>query len=298
MPSEAFDNIVALLGAAKASPDTDLADLRAGYAMMGAMVPVDDTVDVEPGDLGGVAGDWLTPIAADEGRVVVYFHGGGYNIGSAESHRSLLTHLATRARTRVFSADYRLAPESPYPAAIDDAVAAYRGLLAVGTDPARVVVAGDSAGGGLALALLVRLRDAGEALPAGAVALSPWTDLAGSSPSVAANEGTDIMLGRPLLDHWAASYLDGAAADLPDASPLHADLSGLPPVLVQVGDTEVLLDDGARFAAKADTAGVDVTLQVEPDMFHVWAFFAGIVPESDAALDEVAGWILARTPAR
>ena len=106
------------------------------------------------------------------------------------------------------------------------------------------------------------------------------------------------MLGRPLLDHWAASYLGGAAADRPDASPLHADLSGLPPILVQVGDTEVLLDDGARFAAKADTAGVDVALQVEPDMFHVWAFFAGIVPESDAALDEVASWILARTPAR
>jgi monoterpene epsilon-lactone hydrolase len=298
MPSEAFDNIVALLSAAETSPDTDLADLRAGYALMGAMVPVDDSVDVEPGDLGGVAGDWLTPIAADEGRVVLYFHGGGYNIGSNESHRSMLTHLATRARTRVFTADYRLAPESPYPAAIDDALAAYEGLLAIGTDPARVVVAGDSAGGGLALALLVRLRDAGAPLPAGAVVLSPWTDLSCSSASITANDATDIMLGRTLLDHWAASYLAGAEAHRPDASPLHAELGGLPPILVQVGDTEVLLDDGARFAAKADAAGVDVTLEVEPDMFHVWAFFAGIVPESDAALDSAASWILARTPAR
>lgn len=297
MPSESFDNIAALLGAAKASPDTDLAELRAGYAMMGAMVPVDDTVTVEPGELGGVDGDWLTPESVDDGRVVLYFHGGGYNIGSAESHRSMLTHLATRARTRVFAADYRLAPESPYPAAVDDAVAAYGGLVAAGTDPARVVVAGDSAGGGLALALLLRLRDAGSPLPAGAVVLSPWTDLTGSSPSITANEGTDIMLGRPLLEHWAASYLAGAPADQPDASPLHADLAGLPPLLVQVGDTEVLLDDGARFAAKADAAGVDVTLEVEPDMFHVWAFFAGIVAESDAALDSAAAWIQARTPA-
>jgi acetyl esterase/lipase len=298
MPSEAFDNIVALLGAAKASPDTDLAVLRAGYAMMGAMVPLDDSVEVEPGDLGGVAGDWLTPAAADEGRIVLYFHGGGYNIGSAESHRSMLTHLATRARARVFATDYRLAPESPYPAAVDDALAAYRGLLSTGADPSRVVVAGDSAGGGLALALLVRLRDAAEPLPAGALALSPWTDLSGSNPSIDANDGLDIMLGRPLLDHWAASYLDGTAPTDPGASPLHADLTGLPPVFVQVGDTEVLLDDGARFAAKADAAGVDVTLEVEPDMFHVWAFFAGIVPESDAALDSAAAWILARTPAR
>jgi acetyl esterase/lipase len=298
MPSEAFDNIVALLGAAKASPDTDLAELRAGYAMMGAMVPLDDSVEVEPGDLGGVAGDWLTPAAADEGRIVLYFHGGGYNIGSAESHRSMLTHLATRARARVFATDYRLAPESPYPAAVDDALAAYRGLLSTGADPSRVVVAGDSAGGGLALALLVRLRDAAEPLPAGALALSPWTDLSGSNPSIAANDGLDIMLGRPLLDHWAASYLDGTAPTDPGASPLHADLTGLPPVFVQVGDTEVLLVDGARFAAKADAAGVDVTLEVEPDMFHVWAFFAGIVPESDAALDSAAAWILARTPAR
>jgi len=295
MPSEAFDTIVALLGAAKASPETDLAELRTAYATMGAMVPVDDTVDVEPGDLGGVAGDWLTPNAADEGRVVLYFHGGGYNIGSAESHRSMLTHLATRARSRVFSTDYRLAPESPYPAALDDAEAAYLGLLGVGNDPTRIVVAGDSAGGGLALGLLVRLRDAGAPLPAGAVVLSPWTDLTGSNPSLAANEDLDIMLGRPLLTHWAASYLDGAPADSPDASPLHAELGGFPPLLIQVGDTEVLLDDGARFAAKADAAGVDVTLEVEPDMFHVWAFFAGIIPESDAALDSAAAWIVART---
>ena len=298
MPSEAFDAIVALLGAAKASPDADLADLRAGYALMGAMVPVDETVDVEAGDLGGVPGEWLTPIAADEGRVVLYFHGGGYNIGSAETHRSMLTHLATRARTRVFSVDYRLAPESPYPAAIDDAVASYEGLLAVGTDPARVVVAGDSAGGGLALALLTRIRDAGVALPAGAVALSPWTDLTASSASIAANEATDIMLGQPLLHHWATAYLDGADPEHPHASPLHADLSGLPPILVQVGDTEVLLDEGVRFAAQAADAGVDITLQVEPDMFHVWPFFAGIVPESDDALAEAAAWILARSSAR
>ena len=298
MPSDAFDNIAALLGAAKPSPDAPLDELRAGYVLMGSMVPLDESVDVEPGDLGGVPGEWLTPIAADEGRVVLYFHGGGYNIGSVESHRSMLTHLATRARTRVFSVDYRLAPESPYPAAVDDAVASYRGLLGVGTDPARVVVAGDSAGGGLALGLLVHLRDDGEPLPAGVAVLSPWTDLSGSNPSVTANEPLDIMLGRPLLDHWAATYLAGAPADRPDASPLHADLAGFPPLFVQVGDTEVLLDDGARLAARADAAGVDVTLEVEPDMFHVWAFFAGIVPESDAALDSVAGWVLARTPAR
>lgn len=298
MPSDAFDAIVALLGAAKASPDTDLAELRAGYAMMGAMVPVDDTVAVEVGELGGVPGEWLTPVAADEGRVILYFHGGGYNIGSAETHRSMLTHLATRARSRVFSADYRLAPESPYPAAIDDATAAYEGLLTAGVDPARVVVAGDSAGGGLALALLTRLRDAEVALPAGAVALSPWTDLTGSSASITANEDLDIMLGRPLLHHWATAYLDGADPEHPHASPLHADLAGLPPILVQVGDTEVLLDEGVRFAAQAADAGVDITLQVEPDMFHVWPFFAGIVPESDAALADASDWIRARTPER
>lgn len=296
MPSEAFDSIVALISAAKPAPDAPVDELRAAYALMGSMVPLDVSVAIEPEVLGGVPGEWLTPVDADEGRVVLYLHGGGYNIGSAESHRSMLTHLATRARARVFTVDYRLAPEAPYPAAIDDTVAAYEGLLAIGTDASRVIVGGDSAGGGLALALLVRLRDAGHRLPAGAFTLSPWTDLAGSSPSLDANAEVDIMLGRPLLDHWAATYLDGAAANLPDASPLHATLTGLPPILVLVGDAEVLLDDGARFAARAADAGVDVTLQVEPDRFHVWPFFAGIVPESDAGLAEVADWILACTP--
>lgn len=295
MPSEAFDTVTALLGAAKPSPDTPLDELRAGYVMMGSMVPVDPSVDIAPGELGGVPGEWLTP-ATDEGRVVLYFHGGGYNIGSVESHRSMLTHLAARSGARVFAVDYRLAPEAPYPAAVDDALAAYRGLLDAGTDPARVVVAGDSAGGGLALGLLVRVRAGELAMPAGAAVLSPWTDLSGSNPSLTANEARDLMLGPPLLDHWAASYLAGAPADQPDASPLHADLTGFPPLFVQVGDAEVLLDDGARLAARADAAGVDVTLEVEPDMFHVWAFFAGAVPESDAALDSVAAWVRARTP--
>jgi len=227
--------------------------------------------------------------ARDE-RVLVYLHGGGYCTGSPWSHRPILGALTRTLGARVVAVDYRLAPEHPCPAAIDDALAVLRALLADGVAPERLWLAGDSAGGGLTLATLVAARDAGLPTLAGAVPLSPWTDLTGGQPSHGAH-GLDYLPEPERLVTYARAYAGALPLTDPRVSPLHADLRGLPPLLVLVGGAERLRDDGVLVAARAKEAGVDVTLHVEPDEIHVWPMFAPWSPRAQDAIDRVAAFV-------
>jgi monoterpene epsilon-lactone hydrolase len=252
---------------------------------------------IDPVNAGGVPAEWVVAAGADSDRVLLYLHGGAYQIGSPATHRSMVARLSGAARARVLSVGYRLAPEHPFPAAVDDAVAAYRWLLAGGTDPAVLAVAGDSAGGGLALASLVALRDAAEPMPAAAVVVSPWTDLALTGDSLHTRAAADVLIKPAGMAATAEAYLAGQDPRHPYASPLYADLHGLPPVLIHVGDAEVILDDSTRFAARARDHGVDVTLEVWDEMPHVWHAFAGLLPEAGEAIERIGSWLTERVPA-
>lgn len=251
---------------------------------------------------GTVRGEWLVPRAArpDGGAagVVLYVHGGGYVACSAATHRPVTAALARLTGRRVLAVDYRLAPEHRFPAALDDVVAAYRWLLDSGVPAASVAAAGDSAGGGLALALAARARAEGLPAPACVVALSPWTDLAGTGASVRANDGRCAMFRPENVAQFAAAYLGGASPDDPRASPLRADPAGFPPTLLQVGSTELLLDDAAAMHARLVAAGRESRLEVYPEMMHGWHLLVGLVPEADAALRSAADFITARLSVR
>jgi acetyl esterase/lipase len=262
-------------------------------SLMGAIPPPEDA-KLEPVDAGGVPAEWTTADGADSGRVVVYFHGGGYTLGSIATHRPLVARLSRAAGARVISVDYRLAPEHPCPAAIEDAVAAYRHVVAGGVAPSRIAIAGDSAGGGLTAACLVALRDAGDPLPAAGVCISPWLDLSLSSDSWQTRADADPLVQRREIQMMADAYLAGADPKTATASPLFAGLAGLPPILVQVGTAEVLLDDANGFAERARAAGVDVELDVWKDMIHVWHAFADLLPEARDAIDRIAAFLAAR----
>ena len=268
----------------------DIATMRAG---MDAAPPYPKPEDIEwtAVDAGGVAAEWTTATASLEDRVLVYFHGGGYVMGSAAGHRGMCSNLARATRSRVLNVDYRLAPEAPFPAAVEDAVAAVRFVLDQGTDPARLALGGDSAGGGLTLATLVALRDEGLPLPGAAVAISPWVAMPASSASIHSKGDADPMLTPATIAVLADAYLAGADPKSPTASPLWADLSGLPPLLIQVGTAEVLLDEGRRVAEAATAAGVDVTFEAWDDMIHVWHLFADMVPESREAIEKIGAFL-------
>lgn len=294
MPSDQYVQLTAVFAAAKLGTDTPLEAQRAGYDLVGSLLPMPEGASVESVELGSVPAERITPVEADPGRTVLYLHGGGYVIGSPSSHRTLAAHLATAARAVTYVADYRLAPEHPFPAAIDDAVEAYRALLDGGTDPARLVVVGDSAGGGLTAALLIRLRDGGHPAPAGAALISPWIDLAGTGASMLELVDVDVFLSPELLAQWAHWY-SGDDLSRPLASPLYADLVGLPPLLVHAGEQEVLRDDTLRLVERAIAAGVEVEVEVWAEMCHHWHLFAGSVPEADEAVARMGAWIIAHT---
>lgn len=246
-------------------------------------------------DAQALRGEWIEPEAAERreatGRVILYLHGGGYCFCSPVTHRGVAAALAREADARAFSLDYRLAPEHPFPAAVDDALAAYQALLDEGVAADRIVIAGDSSGGGLALALLLSLRDAGAPLPAGAVLFSPWTDLAATGASLEANDASDVMLSAVAVRNFSRYYLGDAAADHPIASPLYGDYAGLPDLFIQASDTEVLLDDAARVARKASAAGVAVDFKVWRRLPHAWATLAPMLPEARAAIKEASGFV-------
>jgi acetyl esterase/lipase len=252
-------------------------------------------VHVQPVRDGSIEGEWIVPDGAGDGTLL-YLHGGGFVACSAATHRPITAGLARRTRWRVFGLNYRLAPEHRFPAALDDAVAGYRWLLDRGVAPGALALAGDSAGAGLALALLLRVRNAGLPLPACVVCFSPWADLSGSGDSVRTNDGRCAMFRSENITLAARAYLGDESPMNPYASPVFADLSRLPPLLLQVGSTELLLDDARRVHARVKAAGGRSRLDVFDDVPHVWQIMDGIVPEAGIALGQAAEFI--RDPRR
>ena len=244
---------------------------------------------------GGVTAEWVTAEGASDSRVVLYFHGGGYIIGSPRTHRAMLAELSQASGARVLALDYRLAPEHPFPAPVEDSVASYCWLLNEGYDPSRIAVGGDSAGGGLTVSALVQLRYLGLPLPAAGVCISPWVDMEGLGESMQTRAEVDPMVGKENLMVSAKTYLGGADPRAPLAAPLYADLRGLPPLLIQVGDAEVLLDDSTRLTGVAREAGVEVQMDVWDDMIHVWHLFAPILPEGKQAISQAGEFIKKHT---
>lgn len=267
-------------------------EARRRLAAADALIPQPPAGTTTQGvDAGGVAADRVMTPKSDRHRHVLYLHGGAYAIGSPACYRHLTWRIAAAAHACILAIDYRLAPEHPFPAAIEDAERAYRWLLAGGAAPGQIAVMGDSAGGGLVFALLMRLRDAGLALPAAAVALSPWTDLALTGASLVRNARADPMLCADAVVGFAQNYLAGASPQNPYASPLYGDPAGLPPTLIQVGSDEILHDDAVRMADKMRSAGCRVELEIWPRMPHVWHLFAPILPEARQAIARMGRFV-------
>ena len=298
MASRERDLLVGVLRSRPRDADLSVHELRAGLENFATTIPVPEGTRCVPVVAGAVPGEWVAGPGAGDHAILLYLHGGSYVLGSIATHRSLVARLSAACGATALLVGYRLAPEHPFPAALEDALEAYRWLVTRGTDPARIVVAGDSAGGGLAAATLVALRDAGEALPAAAVLLSPWVDLEGTGASLTANAHEDPIVDRDGLLRAAAAYLGGAHPRTPLAAPLHADLAGLPPMLIQVGRGEALHDDAVRFAARARAAGVNVRLEQWDTMIHVWQAFAPLLPEAGAALERISAFVRSRVSAR
>lgn len=280
---------------ARIPPAPTFAAKRAQYDRAERVFPVPPDTAVKA-LTGPVPGEWLEPPAARAGAALLYLHGGGYTIGSPRSHRHLAAAIGRAAGASVLLPDYRLAPEHPFPAAVEDAVSAYRALLDRGHAPARTVIAGDSAGGGLTVATLLALRDRKLPLPAAGVCISPWVDLTCSGASYGEKASSDPIVTREGVSEMARAYLGAADARAPLASPLFADLAGLPPLLIHVGSEEVLRDDAVALADRAKAAGVDATLEIWPDMVHVWHWFLPMLDEAGAAVDGIGRFIYRHTP--
>jgi epsilon-lactone hydrolase len=272
------------------SRDTSVAQMRSDWdaAFGGCSVEV----SCQPVSAGGVDGEWITPGNAPFDKAILYLHGGGFRVGSVSSHRELIAQIAFASGCRALGINYRLAPEHRFPAALDDALASYRWMLDRGIKPGNIVFAGDSAGGNLVLASMLSLRDRDLPLPVAGVLMSPWTDLAAAGASYVSRAKADPIHQRQMILALANNYL-GEQGDpyLPLASPLYADLKGLPPLLIQVGDRETVLDDSTRFAEKARAAGVDVELQVWDGMIHVFQMFGRELPEASQATSAIAKFL-------
>lgn len=273
----------------------DLAGRRARLDGLGSGYTIPADVHIEPVDADGVEAEWTWTPEADLSRVLLFLHGGGYISGSIASHRHMMAQAGREARARTLAVGYRLAPEHPFPAALDDTLAAYRFLLAQGFSPRRIAIGGESAGGGLALAALTSLRDAGEALPACAWLSSPWTDLQQTGATMQTKAAVDPLIQKAYLDELAAAYLHGEDATNPLASPIHADLRGLPPLLIHSGSAETMLDDSGRLAIAAGGAGVRVTFEIWPDMIHAFTLFYPQLAAGRAALAQVGRFVRAMT---
>jgi monoterpene epsilon-lactone hydrolase len=273
-------------------PVPDIAASRRGYDAIKRFIPDPPRgTKVTRLTAGGVKAVRVATAQSLADRHVLYLHGGGYINGSPSHYRDFIWRIAAATSASVLCIDYRLAPEHPFPAALDDAVAAYRWLLADGAASPRMAVMGDSAGGGLAFAALLRLRDEGLPMPAAAVALSPWTDLALTGESYRTNARADSMLIAEQAPAIARHYLAGAEPRHPYASPLYGDPAGLPPTLIQVGSDEMLRDDAVRMADRLRAAGCSVELEIWPRMPHVWQLFAGVVPEARAAVEHIGAFV-------
>ena len=265
--------------------------LRAGFEEVMQRVPVPDDVRGAETSVGGVDAIEVTIEGIDAVGTILYFHGGVYVIGSANASLPLVADLARRTRAKVVSVNYRLAPEHPYPAAVEDASAVYQGLLSRGNDPSSIAFSGESAGGGLAVAALLALRDAGTPLPASAFVMSPWVDLTVSGDSITDKQEVDPLLTGEGLRWGVGNYLAGADPSNPSISPVFADLNGLPPMLIQVGSHEILLSDAVGLAERAAQSDVAVTLEVVPGVPHVFQAYAAVLDEGDAALHRAAHFV-------
>jgi acetyl esterase/lipase len=285
--------IQALVETMRANPPLSgsLEDMREMMASAVGAAPLPEGVAFEEVSAGGVRAEWARAEGAANDRAIVYAHGGGYVLGSIESHRGLAGDLSRATGASVLSLDYRLAPENPFPAAIDDACAAYRHVIEQGMQPSRVAIGGDSAGGGIAAATLIALRDAGNPLPACAICISPWFDLTQSGDTMKTKADEDPMVSAEMLAMMAEAYLAGADPKAPTASPLFGELDDLPPLLIHVGTAEVLLDDSRRFAERARSAGVDVCLEEWEAMIHVWHTFSAMLPEGKQAIERIGEFV-------
>jgi len=267
----------------------DIAQQRARQAAGSRFARLPKSARCRSADVDGVTAEWIETPEATVG-VLLYLHGGAYCLGSVATHRALIARLVQVTRYRALAPDYRLAPEHPFPAALEDVTSAYRWLLTQGHAPERIALVGDSAGGGLAVAALVALRDAGTPLPAAATCFSPWFDLTLSGASVRTQAGADALLDAASLRRYARAYAADYPLEHPLLSPLYADLRGLPPLLIQVGTAEILLDDATRLASAARKAGVAVTLQTWEGLFHVFQM-ASFLPETGQALANVSAFL-------
>lgn len=283
--------LIATLRQGQLDFSADVATLRVALNDVMARIPVANDVHHVPTTIGGVNAVDVTVRGIDTANTILYFHGGVYVIGSAAQSVPLVSDLARRAHAKVVTVDYRLAPEHPYPAAVDDARAAYEGLLAQGVDAGQIALAGESAGGGLAVATLLALRDAGTPLPSSAFLMSPYADLTLSGETILENQAIDPILTPEGLRLRVPDYVGRADASDPQISPVFGDLGGLPPLLIQSGSHEILLSDALRLAGRAAIDEVSVTLEVTPGVPHVFQGFAAVLDEADAALDRASTFL-------
>jgi epsilon-lactone hydrolase len=289
MPPADIDQIRTRLADHPRAPD--LPSRRARVDGLGAGYVIPPDVVIEPVTADGVPAEWTRTPGAEKERIVLFLHGGGYVSGSLTSHRHMVAQVGRDAKARTLALDYRLAPEHPFPAALEDALAGYRFLLASGIAPSHIALSGESAGGGLALATALSLREAGLPLPGCLWLSSPWVDLALTGSSIEAKAAVDPLLSRSYLAELATLYLAGADPGGPLVSPIYADLTGLPPMLIQVGSAEILLDDAIRLAAVAGAADVSVHLEVWPHMIHAWHLFYQEVADGRRSLASAGRFI-------
>jgi acetyl esterase/lipase len=268
----------------------DVGVVRETLDAMGAAAEMPAGLMVERGTLAGVPFECLTP-ATHQRRVLLHAHGGGYSAGSCQSHRPLASQLGVAARARVVLPEYRLAPENPCPAALDDMVAVYRALLRAGTPAEQIIVSGDSAGGGLAISMLLKAREAGLPMPRAVVLLSPWLDLTCSGESIRTRADADPWLTLETLEAARNMYLGAADPATQPYAPFNTSLAGLPPTFIQVGDQEVLLSDSERFCQRARAAGVPVTLEVYPELWHVFQLLAPMLPDAVDAIARIGTYV-------
>lgn len=269
----------------------DVYVIRRRWHALANLLPTAFGVQVSSGQINGLNAEWLTPKNAPPDKLLLYLHGGAYIMGGCPTHRQLVSHIARAARIRALIPEYRLAPEHPFPAAIDDAVAVYRSLLTSGLSPENIFLAGDSAGGGLIMATLLSLRDAGDPMPAAACLLSPWLDLAATGESMTTNADSDPWFRPEDLPAVARYYCGVDEIRHPLVSPVFADVSGLPPLYIQVGQDEILLSDSTRIADNICACGGAVDIEIWPDMWHVFQLFIGTMPESRRAIDKIGAYI-------
>ena len=291
MASPQLDEIIQQLRAQPFSEKTPLEQTRADFEAFAAMFPPADDIKREPVSADGVPAEWITAPNSSDAITVLYFHGGGFVIGSVNIYADLVSRIARASGARALSVDYRLAPGHPFPAAVEDSTKAYRWLLKQGVQPGSIVIAGDSAGGALTASTLLALKDAGDRLPGAAVLISPGTDFTFTGETMETRKDRDPFLTRSLCEHWLGLYLGATSPTEPLASPLFGDYNGLPPILIQVGDAEILLDHSTRYAERAKAAGVDVTLEIWDDMIHEFQVFAPMLPEGQQAIDKIGEWV-------